>query len=299
MAQTVGKKKSVKHLSSKHIFHAARIGFWFSTGAILSLFFVSSFSFLLFEKINEGRIYPGVIVSGKNLGGETQKEAEKFFLEKNDKLDTNFTFTLDGNPIATVSAKDIDFGYDERLLTSQAMTLGRSKNILSNIYIISKAFTSGIYLPPAYRYSQEKLMKILTPFLAGVEKQPVEALFSFENGKVTTFKPSSEGQTLDRDSLDQELLGKGITISTLHPKSVIIAIPIKTIKPKLTTESVNNFGIKELIATGTSTFYHSIQSRIYNIGLAASRLNGVLVPPDEVFSFDKALGDVTSLTGYQ
>ena len=58
-------------------------------------------------------------------------------------------------------------------------------------------------------------------------------------------------------------------------------------------------GIKELIGVGHSLFYHSIQSRIFNINLAASRLNGVLVAPDEVFSFDKALGDVSAFTGYQ
>lgn len=296
MAQTEKKRKYNK---SKYILYAARIGFWVSTGAILSIFFVSSFSFLFFEKINEGRIYPGIIASEKNLGGKTQKEAESYFLAKNEKIDTNFTLLLNNTPVATVSAKDIDFGYDERLLASQAMSLGRSRNILSDIYIISKAYVSGVYLPPAYRYSQEKLMKVVSPFLAGVEKQPVDALFSFENGKVIAFKPSSDGQKLDRDKLDQEILGLGVTISTMHPNSVTIPIPIKTIKPKITTESVNNFGIKELIASGTSTFYHSIQSRIYNIGLAASRMNGILVAPDEVFSFNKALGDVTSLTGYQ
>lgn len=296
MAQTEKKKKYSK---SKYIFHAARIGFWFSTGAILSLFFVSSFSFLLFEKVNEGRIYPGIIASEKNLGGKAQKEAENYFLAKNEKIDTNFTLFLNNSPVATVSAKDIDFGYDERLLSSQAMSLGRSKNILSNIYIISKAYVSGVYLPPAYRYSQRKLIKIISPFLIDIERQPVDALFSFENGKVTAFKPSSDGQKLDIEKLDQEILGSGVSISTTHPKTVTISIPIKTVKPKITTESVNKFGIKELLASGTSTFYHSIQSRVYNIGLAASRINGVLVTPDEVFSFDKALGDVTSLTGYQ
>lgn len=297
MAQTKTKKQ--KKLSSKHFIHAAKIGFWFSTGAILSLFFITSSIFLFFEKINEGKIYPGIIVSGKNLGGETEKQAEDYFSSLNDKIDTNFTFMLNDNPIATVSAKDIGFGYDQSLLAGQAMTLGRSENLLSNVYLILRAYVSGLYLPPAYSYSQDKLMSFLSPFLTNVEKRPVEALFTFQNGKVTAFKPSSDGQTLDKDKLNQEILGEGVTISTLHPKSLIIKVPIKTIKPKITTESVNNFGIKELLASGTSTFYHSIPSRVYNIELAASRLNGILVPPNEVFSFDNALGDVTSLTGYK
>jgi vancomycin resistance protein YoaR len=58
-------------------------------------------------------------------------------------------------------------------------------------------------------------------------------------------------------------------------------------------------GIKELIGRGSSRFAHSIVNRIYNIGLASSRFKGVLVAPDEIFSFNQVLGDVSALTGYK
>src|SRR5207249_4927169 len=51
--------------------------------------------------------------------------------------------------------------------------------------------------------------------------------------------------------------------------------------------------------TGVSYFAHSIENRIYNVELAASKVNGILVAPNEEFSFDKYLGDVSSLTGYK
>jgi vancomycin resistance protein YoaR len=58
-------------------------------------------------------------------------------------------------------------------------------------------------------------------------------------------------------------------------------------------------GIKELIGRGSSRFRGSISSRIHNIALASSRFNGVLVKPGEIFSFNKALGDVSIYTGYK
>ncbi|MEK9207877.1 MAG: VanW family protein, partial [Patescibacteria group bacterium] len=64
-------------------------------------------------------------------------------------------------------------------------------------------------------------------------------------------------------------------------------------------EKVNKMGIKELIGSGTSLFQHSIETRIYNVNLAASRINGVLVSPGDTFSFAKSVGDVSSLTGYK
>jgi vancomycin resistance protein YoaR len=69
--------------------------------------------------------------------------------------------------------------------------------------------------------------------------------------------------------------------------------------PKITTDKANNLGIKELIGKGTSLFQHSISSRIFNVTLAASRINGALIAPNEIFSFDQALGDVSAFTGYQ
>jgi vancomycin resistance protein YoaR len=71
------------------------------------------------------------------------------------------------------------------------------------------------------------------------------------------------------------------------------------LKPKISTDKVNNLGIRELIGTGTSLFQHSIPGRIYNVTLASSRLNGILVAPGEVFSFNNALGDVSAFTGYK
>jgi vancomycin resistance protein YoaR len=71
------------------------------------------------------------------------------------------------------------------------------------------------------------------------------------------------------------------------------------LKPAITTENVNSLGIRELISEGTSLFYHSIENRIFNLSLAASRLNGILIAPGEVFSFNKALGDISSFTGYK
>jgi vancomycin resistance protein YoaR len=76
-------------------------------------------------------------------------------------------------------------------------------------------------------------------------------------------------------------------------------MPVNVVKPEITNENVNSLGITDLIGEGTSLFYHSIENRIYNIQLAANRLNGLLIAPGEVFSFDKALGDVSSFTGYK
>jgi vancomycin resistance protein YoaR len=58
-------------------------------------------------------------------------------------------------------------------------------------------------------------------------------------------------------------------------------------------------GIKEKIGQGESFFRGSSTARIHNIQTAAEQLNGQLVAPGETFSFNQALGEISTITGYQ
>lgn len=133
--------------------------------------------------------------------------------------------------------------------------------------------------------------------IAQIIDQPVqEGLFEFNPNtkRVAAFKPSQEGRKLDQDKTYQ-LLTDALTNRT----TTIITLPVAIIKPKIQTSDVNSLGIKELIGRGTSYFAGSIQNRIYNINLAASRINGVLLSPGEIFSFNNMVGDISASSGYK
>jgi vancomycin resistance protein YoaR len=293
----VNKKQKI---SKKHVKNASRIFFWFSIGAIITLFLVASFSYIAFQGYYSSKIYPGITINGVDFSRKTEAQVKAYFDQKNlEASDSTFVFNFEDKS-ATVSAKDIDFGYDSNLLTTQAMSIGRSKDPLSNIDLIISSYINGTDLSPAYTYSQRKLENILDPLYKQVDKKPVEAVFNFEDGKVTQFIPSENGRQVDKEELNQQIVAKGkLVLNFTNQKIIIIPIPVKTLKPNLTTDKVNNMGIRELIGSGTSLFQHSIESRVFNVNLGASRVNGILVPPNEIFSFDKTVGDVSSLTGYK
>lgn len=294
------KIKSLKKLKVKLLATPLKIALWLGAGALLALFFTSTSIFLIFERLYSNTVYPGVTVAGINFGGKNEKEVESYFSRKNDLIaKTNFVIEYDKELLATISARELDLGYNSSLLARQAISIGRSENILTNIYLISRAYINGIKLPASYHYSDNVLKEKLSPAVQKIEKEPVDALFKFENGRVTAFRPSEEGK-----SINFEKLGKNITEKIEYaflekPEIVKISLPIDTLNPQVSTEDANNFGIKELLATGTSQFVGSIPGRIFNISLASSRVNGVLVAPNEEFSFAKALGDVSAYTGYK
>src|SRR3989338_1724005 len=273
---------------------------WFLIGVSLGLFFLISFAFILFQNKYKNVIYSGVSVNGINFGGKTQSEVKDFFIQKNIKIaDVKFVLHESQNT-ATISAKQISLGYDSDLIAEQTYSIGRSKNILSNITLILSAYINGVNLPPSYRYSESQFLTFIKPITQNINIQPIDALFTFKDGKVNAFRPSSDGVEVNMEELKNKLSLKIPYVTSLEkPQTIVISIPIKVVKPKVTTDKANSLGIKELVGKGTSLFQHSIANRIHNITLASARLDGILIAPNEVFSFNKAVGDISAFTGYK
>lgn len=291
----------MKNLVQKErIKHFAKSFFWFLVGFFLAASILSCSVLYYFQNKYKDRVIPGIFVDNVYVGEKTTLEIQKIFDEKNKNIEKNsITLSLD-SWTATVSAKTLNIGYDTKLIQTQAMSLGKTTNILSDIYIILSSYLNGTFLHSTYTYNPDLLKSELDGIQKEIYIEPVDALFTVSNNKVMAFKQSSDGRTIDFESLDSKMqnINREI-IRSKEPRTIKVDIPVKILKPTVTTEKVNNFGIVEIIGQGTSTFYHSIPNRIHNVSLASSRINGILVAPGEEFSFAKALGDVSRFTGYK
>lgn len=280
--------------------HVAKSAYWFGVGFILSGMLLSSSVLFYFQYTFSNRVIPGIFVNNIYIGEKSRADIEKGFFEKNEMIGKNTFIFSQGQNIATVSAQTLGIGYDVNLITEQALSLGKTKNLASDTYIILSSYINGTFLSSSYTFNEEKLVDVIEPIRKKVHIDPQDAQFKVENNRVVAFQESSEGQTLDMDSLKKEIR-KNIEqlMTNREPKILSIEIPIKILKPNVTTEEANNLGIVEEIGTGESTFVGSIPNRTYNIKLATSRVNGVLIAPGEEFSFNKAIGDVSKFTGYK
>lgn len=110
--------------------------------------------------------------------------------------------------------------------------------------------------------------------------------------KITEFRAPIEGRELQ---ISEAV--KAINSALIADEQVEIKLPVRVVEPK--NKLANDLGIKELIGTGLSHFAGSIENRKYNVGLAASRINGVLIPPNEEFSFVNTVGDISGASGYK
>jgi len=147
------------------------------------------------------------------------------------------------------------------------------------------------------QFDQEKIKVWLSNTANSVNRLPQNAAFKFENGKVLEFKPAKDGIELNIDQSIDNLMDA--MNKTFTENSVEMTLSVQSTPPQISTDKVNNLGIKEKIGSGLSLFKGSIASRIHNINLASNRLNGTLVGPEEIFSFNKTVGDISEATGYE
>ncbi len=154
-------------------------------------------------------------------------------------------------------------------------------------------------LNPKGGFSEEGVLKEINKIASKVNREPQNPKFNFNDGKVSEFLPSLDGIKLDNDKLKDEMVDSLNKLESSSEKVVTINIPVTKTPPDITTDRINDLGIKELIGRGSSTYFHSIPGRVHNVSLAASRINGILVKPGETFSFNEALGDVSAFTGYE
>jgi len=288
------KNKTTSHARRKFPLRTYLLG---SAFAIALLLIVAGSAAGAYEARYRGLIYPNVSVGGVPFGGKTAKDVEEYWLSRNEPFETQSFELRFVDTIATISGDDLNLGYDATLSATQAYLIGRSPHIFSNM--ITKFLTKTVALNPYFRWNAQVVRDTIDMVSRDIEIPVEDALFRFDNGKVTEFRPSKVGRRVNVGETIRSFEHALSAPPHATESSVPVPLAVETINPEVTTGSVNNLGIRELIGRGYSEFTGSIAGRIHNIVLAASKLHGVLIPPGATFSFNDTVGDISAATGYQ
>jgi len=152
--------------------------------------------------------------------------------------------------------------------------------------------------PPADKIivglDENKLTDFLNKNIAPqINQDAVDAKFSIGDNRVTEFQASRDGKVLEIEETIARL-----EENIINYKDSQTTLIVKEIPSAITTENINDFGVKETVGTGESNFKGSPPNRRHNIKVGADTLSGLLIKPNEEFSLLKALGKVDASTGY-
>lgn len=148
--------------------------------------------------------------------------------------------------------------------------------------------------PASVSVNTDALQPLLDDISHKVDQQPTNARFTWDGAHLSVLRASQPGRGLDqpaaRDQLSTQLLAGARSID----------LPVTAVAPAVSSDDGGaSLGIRELIEQSTTAFVGSVPEKAYNIQLAASRLNGVVVPPGGTFSFNQEVGPTTLEAGFK
>lgn len=248
-------------------------------------------------------VYPTIKLSGGKITIEKGKPGKE--------VDTELLKALIGKNIAYGSNEEIKIPLSivDPSLTQDEVEKARARTEILSTKSLTLVFENENFvltgekiislIEPKGNFKSAELNKEIEKISQKVNRDAQNPKFSFDGGRVTEFLPAKEGVEVNREDLYKIIYDNLEKLETEGESKLTANIPVKTTPPLVTTDKVNNLGIKELIGRGTSTYFGSIPSRVHNVALATSRISGTLIAPGETFSFNETLGDVSKFTGYK
>ncbi len=113
-------------------------------------------------------------------------------------------------------------------------------------------------------------------------------------GKKPVFKKEIYGHDIDKEVLSNLIE----TLDTKNP-SETLEVPLKVIEPKVKYQDIAWTKFEDVLGSLTTRFPASNKARATNLSIALAKLNGIVLMPGEVFSFNKVIGDPNAAKGYK
>ncbi len=114
-----------------------------------------------------------------------------------------------------------------------------------------------------------------------------DATFELKDNQVVII-PEKVGVTVDKQSVRQ----------ALNSGQEKYEIPVKVDMPQVFAKDLEGLLFRDALGTFSSNFATSSLGRASNVILTANRVNGTILMPGEVFSYDKTVGSRTRENGY-
>lgn len=184
------------------------------------------------------------------------------------------TYNIEGNELKITPGKD---GY--------VVNYDELKNLIDSKLMSHEYSTEQIEIPVLMAKREEiNIEKIHNE----IYKKPQDATYTTNPYKITA---SQNGIDF---AISMEEAKKQIA-----ENKESYTISLKTLYPKVTTDSIGAEAFPDLLATYTTNYSSSGANRSNNIALATAKINGTVLMPGEVFSYNGTVGKRTVAAGFR
>jgi len=242
---------------------------------------------------NRGKILPGVSAFGVELEGLKREEARQILRPIAAKIiDSPRILVFEDKEFKFIPHKELDAFIDLNRVVEDTYAIARTGNIFKRIKDRIVVWRKGYEVPFQAEFNLQKFEDFQNRIISRINCSPGDAYV--EGNRLIE---SRIGVKLDAEKFKEEI---NKTLINLDDEKYILNIPVITVDPKITTQNI----LTELAANGelgrySTSLENKEENTIYNIRLASEVINGILVKPQEIFSFNKYVGPAEKADGYK
>ena len=244
------------------------------------------------DVVDKQTFYEGTTVEGVDVSKMTLSNALDYWRDRVEARNASRTVRLDDG--TTITAGELGYTSDYASVLTTAWSHGRSGTLEERYAMAS----SRMQNPAAYaihrtRYSDALVDQFVQMQALKIDRESVDASVADFNVDTYeyTFNPSSTGLKLDAEALRRDV------IAALEAGGGDVALSVAEQPPEISTEQIG--GMYGLIDYAITNANSSSKSRLNNITLAMSMINGTKLAPGETFSFNGTVGQRTSGRGFK
>ena len=242
---------------------------------------------------NRDKILPGVSALGVGLEGLNREEAREILQPITSKLiDSPRILVFEDKEVKFIPHKELDAFIDLNRVVEEIYAIARTGNIFKRIKDRIVIWRKGYEVLYQIEFSLQKFEDFQNKVSSLVNRMSSDAYV--EGNRIIE---SRIGVKLDLERFQEEI---NKTLINLDDKKYILNIPVITVDPKTTTQNIlTELSINRELETYSTSLENKEENTIYNIKLSSEVINGILVKPQEIFSFNKYVGPAEKADGYK
>jgi vancomycin resistance protein YoaR len=254
--------------------------------------------------INRETFYEGIYINDLSVGGMTRDAAAKMLEEYEKKIRDSFQVQLSmSDKKLTINANMAGMTFDSAAILAKAYETGRKPTAIEEKAKIAERFATvealkktPLRLVVKTTIEFEKVRQQIMDWAGGMSYAAVEAQVAGFDMIARTFQISASANGLNVDAkatadavVEQLAAGKYSVQGTLKGEILVPKISSDALRDKM-----------GLVSTATTLAGASSSvNRDYNITLITSRINGHMLKPGDIFSYNKYFGQRTAEKGYR
>ena len=240
-----------------------------------------------------GRVAPGTMVAGRDLGGLDRAAATDILLKLASDFQDRPVELRYGAKVFRLRPLDLGVCIDPRATLERVWAVGRSGGLTRRVAAVIRGLRRPVAVQPVIEVRDSVLHLALIQIAHELDRQAVNAVLDQETGRL---RPGRPGYHLVLELAERSIREAATADLGLEPLRT--ELPVEGIAPRVTMADLAGLD-HQVIGQYTTRFDPSIVGRSRNIARAAASIDGEIIHPGEVFSFNETVGPTTAENGYE